>query len=238
MAITFARLRDGTWGLRATDYSRRRIVPGARVEVSKADGTTRWVNVDRVIHRGRFGVLATIARDEPAEPPMTNMTYTTPVRGRYETPTVTTEEVRRFNATHDGYGAPVVTAADVARETGADRDLYGGADDFADGILERPTPPAATGPALSGATVGTVIRTDRLNWHGPTRTFTVEISDLRDDLPNRFAPPASLGLESHETGRVVDFALNRVDRDRDGDVAGWEYLSAGDLGLKLLIIND
>ncbi len=86
----------------------------------------------------------------------------------------------------------------------------------------------------SGDTVP-VIPTNRFGYHAPTRCFTAEISDLGDLIPG---PVARLFLESHVTGNDVLFTHHRTDKDRDGDVLAWEYLSSGSTGMKLTIYND
>lgn len=57
MAVTYAKLRDDTWGLRAEG----KLVPGASVKVTKRDGTTKTETVGRVVWTGNGVTLATIA---------------------------------------------------------------------------------------------------------------------------------------------------------------------------------
>ena len=49
-------------------------------------------------------------------------------------------------------------------------------------------------------------------------------------------------IESHHTDRRVVFALDKIDRDNDGDIAGWWFKPAerkdAALNIKVLIIND
>lgn len=194
MAITFKKLRDGSWGLRATNHSRQRILPGARVSVTLRNGSERWVNVGTVVHRGPDALLATILPDEPGAVP----DYIPP-------------EVARVYA---------AAACDPICAVEA--------------VLEVEAKYATTGPAHSGASVGLVIRSDRLSYHGPTRSFTAELSGLADLTDS---PPDELAVESAVTGKLADFALNRVDLTPDREIAGWEYLCDA-LGLKLTIIND
>jgi len=57
---SFAKLRDGSWGLRGNG-----LQEGARVMVSKRDGSARHVTVGRIVWSGADGMaLATIAQED------------------------------------------------------------------------------------------------------------------------------------------------------------------------------
>lgn len=83
--------------------------------------------------------------------------------------------------------------------------------------------------------------------HSPKRTiptnlfsyknglFTAEISTLRG-----YPVSAKIVLVNPKTGGQIDFDLVTIDRDREGETAGWNYESkSGEhAGLRVLIIND
>ncbi len=101
---------------------------------------------------------------------------------------------------------------------------------------ERPLRAAYTAQQMTEAVAAVpVIPTDRLFWAAPTCTFACDISNLHDLLR---AAPDRVVLRSHVTGNDVTFALNRAEKDRDGDTVAWEYLSVGTTGLKLTLFND
>jgi hypothetical protein len=88
------------------------------------------------------------------------------------------------------------------------------------------------------------------NYTAKDRTLSIEASTLRAGFPGRrtFGPvyddACDMGfvLESHKTGRKMTFVINKVDKDRDGDIAGWWLTAAAvkdrALGIKVLVIND
>lgn len=79
------------------------------------------------------------------------------------------------------------------------------------------------------------IPTDLFSYHAADKLFTSEISTLRGyDFCSR------VSLVNPKTHVVVDFEIDVIDRDRDGDVAGWRFKSANRRypDLRVLIIND
>jgi hypothetical protein len=58
MAATFAKLRDGTWGLRGPVAE---VVPGATVRVTRRDGSAKSEVVGTIVWRNDEVALATIA---------------------------------------------------------------------------------------------------------------------------------------------------------------------------------
>ena len=81
-----------------------------------------------------------------------------------------------------------------------------------------------------------LLPSERLAWHAPTRTFTVELSDIRD--LTRDLALNEIDVRSAKTGNVVRFVVSRVDRDRENELRAYELMSEGDLGIKLVLIND
>lgn len=88
---------------------------------------------------------------------------------------------------------------------------------------------AESDPSPSGE-----IPTDRLHYDVPTRTFTGELSALCGLLSEM----GRIGVRSVRTGKVVQFVLARTDRNRDSEITAYEYLSEGNTGFKLVILND
>jgi len=76
------------------------------------------------------------------------------------------------------------------------------------------------------------IKTDKFTY--AARTFTAEASCL--GIPAGQVLPV-IDLESHYSGNVVRFKLNRVQRDREGDVQFWDYESEGN-PWKIRVFND
>jgi hypothetical protein len=81
--------------------------------------------------------------------------------------------------------------------------------------------------------LGTVTLSTRLFSYKTGTGFVAEASDLPESyqtIPHRFI------LKSHRTGSVKEFLMVGRDRDSDGDIQGWRYITQD--GLKLLVIND
>ncbi len=103
-------------------------------------------------------------------------------------------------------------------------------------IIAQDLPAPVIAPDVTGhENALPVIPTDRVFWHGATRTFSCELSDLYDVLP---VLTDAVILRSHLTGKDVVFTMNRVEKDRDGDTVAWELLSEGATGMKLTLFND
>jgi hypothetical protein len=209
MAITFTRIDGDKWALRVENA---KVWPGKRVTVTRRDGSTDSVNVGNRVRSGKGYSVWSIAE----EPVNAVPDYIPPEVGRYSTPTETIAEAEARVATCEDERWHPLDEAPGAPE----REQYDTA--------------APTGPAFSGASVGTVVRSDRLSYHGPTRSFTVELSSLGDVFTS---PPDELAVESVATGKLADFTLNRVDLTPDREISGWEYLCDAH-GLKLTVIND
>lgn len=92
--------------------------------------------------------------------------------------------------------------------------------------------PAAKVGAPSALT--TTVKTDRLHWHAPSKTFSIEASAIGWPV-GRFA--ASVTVISHKTGaeRQFIFSNTMVDDTPEAEVQGWFY-NCGDL--HLIIVND
>lgn len=58
--VSYARLRDGTWGLRASEPGA--LAPGETVLVRRRDGASKYEVVGRVLCEGPSFALATIRR--------------------------------------------------------------------------------------------------------------------------------------------------------------------------------
>lgn len=84
------------------------------------------------------------------------------------------------------------------------------------------------------------INTQVLTWDSGTRRFIAEASEL--PLPTRVWDDAlDLGfrLVSHRTGDSVVFAMDRVVRDREGEVQAWVFKPiTGDHQMELHVLND
>ena len=82
------------------------------------------------------------------------------------------------------------------------------------------------------------------HYHPEDKTFTQEISTLGRDfqLGQVYDDACDEGftMVSHHTGKHVAFAQCSVDKDREGDIAGWWYESVtpGHKGFRCLVIND
>lgn len=80
------------------------------------------------------------------------------------------------------------------------------------------------------------IGTEEMSYNPATRTFVTEASQFRSGLQ------PTLGVRSRRTGRVVLFRFVRIERDAEGDITSWRYVSTdADLpagGLMLTIFND
>ncbi|MDE2426298.1 MAG: hypothetical protein KGO96_10380 [Elusimicrobia bacterium] len=78
------------------------------------------------------------------------------------------------------------------------------------------------------------IPTDLFSYRGDVKLFTAEASDLLD-----YTFCTYIKLQNPKTGGIVEFDLTEVDRDSDGDVAGWRFTGRGSHSdLRVLIIND
>lgn len=91
----------------------------------------------------------------------------------------------------------------------------------------------------------TPVSTDRFTYLKDEHLLVAEISDLgRGFAFGRVYDDAcdeGLTLVSHRTGRTAPYAVDRVDRDGDGELMGWTLLPARvrDADLPLVqIIND
>lgn len=58
MTATYTKLRDGSWGIRATNA----VAPGASISVTKKSGENKIENIGRVIWSGNGVWLATIEK--------------------------------------------------------------------------------------------------------------------------------------------------------------------------------
>lgn len=74
----------------------------------------------------------------------------------------------------------------------------------------------------------------RFMWHKDSKNLTAEVSDM--------CVPTVVGglcVKSVKTGKVVTFVLSRVEHDREGDVAFWQYLPTEPCGVhSLKLWND
>ena len=89
------------------------------------------------------------------------------------------------------------------------------------------------------------ISTDQLGWTPEHNQFSAYISDLSrafNPLKQIWDDACDVGFElvSARTGAVVVFTLERTDKDRDREVAGWKFrgFAPGFDHLKVLLIND
>ena len=87
------------------------------------------------------------------------------------------------------------------------------------------------------------ISTDMFHYHKKHKSFTAELSDLRDFRVGRVYDDAcdeGFTMVSQWTGQEVVFALERRKTDREGDVQFWEYISVTPKfrGFTVTIFND
>jgi hypothetical protein len=94
------------------------------------------------------------------------------------------------------------------------------------------------------------LSTSLFTFNPTTKTFVAELSELPGGKLNverglRFGKFVdTITLESHLTGKEVQFFLETVDRTPDGEVAGYRFAVLGStdrfklLGVNVLIIND
>lgn len=59
MTATFAKLKNGEWGVRVEAFS---VVPGQTITVSKRDGSNDTVEVDAILHHGDEVYLCSIKK--------------------------------------------------------------------------------------------------------------------------------------------------------------------------------
>lgn len=92
-------------------------------------------------------------------------------------------------------------------------------------------------------------RSSRFIYNNETHTFITEASDLGRNfhLGRVYDDACDEGfvIISERTGSEVTFAMDGVDEDREGDIAGWRFVAVkypqnyhGPRDLKVLIIND
>src|SRR5436190_18462393 len=105
MSILFTKLRDGSWGLRFTNHSRRLAVTGTTVTVEKRDGSRPKEVVGAVVARTRYAITTLI--DTPVPVP-------TPAPAPAD------------------FGSPVITFADRVRECGVEEETYALSDAYGD----------------------------------------------------------------------------------------------------------
>lgn len=96
---------------------------------------------------------------------------------------------------------------------------------------------------------------DRFSYNPVTGTLVAEDSTLRGPLNSRLglslchpiyddACDEGIAIRSVKTGRVVRFYLSHIDKDREGDTAGWNFKPISEdarwvpVDLSVLIIND
>lgn len=77
----------------------------------------------------------------------------------------------------------------------------------------------------------TTVSTKMLMWDPKSRMFACEASDLHDCGPRM----THIVLVSHKTGAKRTFVIDRVNRDREGEICSWVFVCAD---LKLVIFND
>jgi hypothetical protein len=94
--------------------------------------------------------------------------------------------------------------------------------------------------------------TKNFTYHKDTKTLTIEISTLTQGRGPAFgqvyddACDEGFVLVSHKTGREITFVNDGLDRDPEGDTAGWRFAPIDrktgrrdrTLDLKVLVIND
>ena len=66
-------------------------------------------------------------------------------------------------------------------------------------------------------------------------TLVAEASDLGISRPTGY-----ITIRSHHTNRFCEFSIEKIDKDREGDVAGWWFIPLDDNHpiKHVLIIND
>jgi len=73
-----------------------------------------------------------------------------------------------------------------------------------------------------------------LNWNKDSRTFSAEISELRNVSPGA----KEINVVNKDTNKTVKFTFVSTDKDGSGeDTYGWNYENK-EMDLKLLVIND
>ena len=65
-----------------------------------------------------------------------------------------------------------------------------------------------------------VVSSNSFSYSNANKTFAADASQL--GLPVGLVP-TRIGVRSEITGRIVEFARVREQRDREGDVAWWDY---------------
>ena len=86
-------------------------------------------------------------------------------------------------------------------------------------------------------TVNTKQLTKHMNF-GKIESFCAEASELFPGTEFRFAPPQVFGVQSQNTGKVIQAKFNGCDQDdEDGDVISWDYY-LHEVGVRITVFND